>query len=93
MSLFECRSGNNETGWCNPRYDDLVEKAAEEESSEKRVTIYKEAQKILTEIDVPIAPILVSIQQNMIKPYVVGLDPDPLGLLLFNKVYFVNNNS
>jgi len=93
MNLFECKSGNNRTRWCNPEYDNLVEKAAEENNPEKRIAIYREAQKILTEIDVPIAPIFISVQQNMIKPYVVGLDPDPLGLVLFYKVYFVNKNS
>jgi oligopeptide transport system substrate-binding protein len=93
MNLFECNSGNNETRWCNPGYDELVERAAEEKNAEKRVALYREAQKILTEIDVPISPILTSIQQSMIKPYVVGLDPNPLGLILFNQVSFIYKNS
>jgi oligopeptide transport system substrate-binding protein len=90
MNLFECKSGNNRTGWCNPEYDALVEKAAEEGDPEKRTAIYREAQRILTEVDVPIVPLFISVQQNMVKPYVVGLDPDPLGLILFSRVHFVN---
>ncbi len=93
MNLFECRSGNNRTRWCNSNYDDLVERAAEEQNTEKRTAIYREAQKILNESDVPIAPIFISVQQNMIKPYIAGLDPDPLGLVLFYKVYFLDKNS
>jgi ABC-type oligopeptide transport system substrate-binding subunit len=93
MNLFECGSGNNRTGWCNSNYDALVEKAAEEQNAEERIAIYREAQKILTETDVPIAPVFISIQQSMIKSYVAGLDPDPLGLVLFYKVYFLDKSS
>jgi oligopeptide transport system substrate-binding protein len=93
MNLFECNSGNNRTLWCNPEYDDLVERAAQENVPAKRIEFYDQAQRILTETDVPIAPFLISIQQSMIKPYVEGLDPDPLGIILFNRVRFVNKNS
>jgi oligopeptide transport system substrate-binding protein len=92
MSMFECNSGNNRTRWCNHAYDELVRKAAEEENPQKRVALYGEAQKILTETDVPIAPTLISIQQSMVKPYVLGLDPNPLDLILFSRVSF-NNKS
>jgi oligopeptide transport system substrate-binding protein len=49
MNLFECNSGNNRTQWCNNKYDDLVEKAAQETDLEKRKELYDEAQEILTE--------------------------------------------
>lgn len=88
MNLFECNSGNNETRWCNPAYDALVEKAAGEPDSDKRTSMYNSAQIILTETDVPIAPFLLSIQQSMVKPYVQGLELNPLGLIYFNKVSF-----
>ncbi|HEY7534879.1 MAG TPA: peptide ABC transporter substrate-binding protein [Thermodesulfobacteriota bacterium] len=93
MNLFECLSGNNETKWCNKSYDEIVERAAAEDNPKKRVEFYKEAQKILTETDVPIAPILTSIQQSMIKPYVVGLNLNPLGMVFFNQVSFLSKVS
>ncbi len=93
MNLFECNSGNNETQWCNPVYDSLVEKAAVELESEKRVAMYNSAQTILTETDVPIAPFLLSIQQSMLKPYVQGLEPNPMGFILFNKVSFKDSKA
>lgn len=93
MNLFECNSGNNETGWCNPLYDEIVETAAGEIDDNKRIELYNQAQKILTETDVPIAPFLLSIQQSMLKPYVVGLEPNPLGLIYYNKVSFKNSNT
>lgn len=89
MNLFECKSGNNHTRWCNPEYDRLVEAAAEERDSSKRIELYNKAQKILTEKDVPIVPYTNAVQQNMIKLYIKGLEPDPLNLIYFNKVEFV----
>ncbi|MCA9810706.1 MAG: hypothetical protein KC473_10225, partial [Candidatus Dadabacteria bacterium] len=61
---------------------------AEETDPAKRKELYDKAQKILTENDVPIVPFFVSNQQNMIKPYVKGLVPNPLDLVLFKYVYF-----
>ena len=91
MSLFTCTSGNNRTRWCNREYDKLVAKAAEERDPEKRKAIYDKAQKILLEVDTPIAPFYISYQQNMIKPYVKGLVPNPLDLILYKEVYFEEN--
>jgi len=90
MGLFTCNSGNNRTGWCNKEYDALVEQAASETDPEKRVVIYNQAQKILTETDSPIAPFYITTQQNLIKPYVIGLVPNPLDMVLFKNVSLEN---
>ena len=92
MNLFECASGNNHTNWCNPEYDRLVETAAEEQDNEKRVDLYNKAQTILTETDIAIVPYINQVQQNMIKPFIKGLEPDPLNLIYFNRVEFVEKN-
>lgn len=89
MNLFECGSGNNRTGWCNSEYDRLVERAAGILDRGQRTDLYSSAQRILTETDVPIVPYLNSVQQNMIKPYVRGLEPDRLNFLYFSRVEFV----
>lgn len=88
MNLFECGSGNNRTGWCDPEYDRLVEKAAGILDRGQRTVLYNGAQKILVERGVAIVPYLNSVQQNMIKPYVKGLEPDRLNFLYFSKVRF-----
>ena len=89
MNLFECASGNNHTNWCNSEYDRLVEAAAEEQDTEKRIGLYDRAQKILTEQDIAIVPYINQVQQNMIKPFIKGLEPDPLNLVYFNRVEFI----
>lgn len=93
MTLFTCNSGNNRTRWCNLKYDELVEKAAGELDPAKRKVLYDQAQVILTETDAPIAPFYITNQQNLIKPYVKGLEPNPLDLLLFKKAYFEDSKA
>jgi len=88
MNLFECNSGNNHTGWCNDEYDRLIDQASGELDEGKRVELYKRAQIILSETEVPIARMYNSIQQTMFKPYVRGLSINPLDLIYFNKIYF-----
>lgn len=88
MNLFKCTSGNNETGWCNSKYDSLVDKAAGETDPERRLELYNRAQKLLTETDVPVVPYINAVQQNMIKPYIKGLEPDPLNLIYFSRVEY-----
>jgi len=87
MNLFKCRSGNNHTGWCNPRYDAAVDEAAHTSDPAQRKRLYDEAQRILTETDVPVAPFFISLQFSMVKPYVKGLVIDRLSLIRLDRVY------
>ncbi len=91
VSIFTCGAGNNRTRWCNREYDALVEKAAEELDPGKRKAIYDQAQTVLLETDSPVAPFYTSNQQNMIKPYVKGLKPNPLDHIIYRDVYFEEN--
>ncbi len=93
MNLFECGSGNNRTRWCDPEYDRLVEKAAGILDRGRRTDLYDSAQRILAETGVPIVPYLNSVQQNMIKPYVKGLEPDRLNFLYFSRVEFADHSA
>lgn len=90
MSLFEAGSGNNYTGWEDSNYDKLVKMAAEIQDQDERKRLYDQAQKILTETAVPIAPYLNSVDLNLIKPYVKGLEPPSFGILSFSEVEFTD---
>jgi len=59
LSVFECGSGNNNTNWCNKKYDDLLKQATATPDAAKRYGLYKQAESILTgpNGDMPIAPI------------------------------------
>jgi oligopeptide transport system substrate-binding protein len=87
MNLFTLESGNNHTRWANPRYDRIIAEASMERDPKRRQALYDEAQRILTEEDVPIIPLFVAAQNRLIKPYVKGLELNPMDNLYLKNVY------
>jgi len=86
MNMFTSYSGNNFTKWKNDKFDSLVEEAAGEASPAKRVKIYDQTQKILTEEDAAIVPLFIDSINMLVAPSVKGLRIDSLGLLKINQV-------
>lgn len=67
MSLMTSSSENNHTGWGNKKYDELVTVGGAALDKEKRRAAYSEAQKILTEVDVPVMPVYSAVKHAMIS--------------------------
>jgi oligopeptide transport system substrate-binding protein len=59
LVLWTCDSGNNNTNWCNKKYDNLINKATRTPNNTKRAALYQQAEDILTgpNGDLPIMPI------------------------------------
>jgi oligopeptide transport system substrate-binding protein len=57
LDCFVTGRGNNRTGWSNPTYDRLIEQANQMTDADKRFALMKNAETILVEQEVPIAPI------------------------------------
>ena len=59
LVLWTCDSGNNNTNWCNKKYDSLINQATKTPDFDKRVALYQQAETILTgpNGDLPIMPI------------------------------------
>jgi oligopeptide transport system substrate-binding protein len=74
MKLFTATSGNNNTRWKNPKYDQLVEQAAREFDVKKRVQLYEAAQKILCETELPIMPLFWEAESTLLNPHFTGLE-------------------
>ena len=87
MNLFTSYSENNHTRWGNPRYDDLVERAAREPEPGPRQRLYDEAQRLLVEEDVPMVPLFVTTANFAVQPRVKGFVPSPLDLFFFDQVH------
>ena len=85
--VFISESGNNHTEWKSSEYDQLVELASQINDQEKRKKLYDKAQKILIERDCVIIPLYFYVQNWLIKPYVKGLELNPMGLFYFHKVW------
>jgi len=59
LELWTCKSGNNNTNYCNPKYDALIAKARATKDNAERYKIYGQAEDMLTgpNGDFPIIPI------------------------------------
>jgi len=90
LNLFVTGGGNNNTKWGNRRYDELIERAGAETNERTRVALYNEAQKILTEEDVPIISLFISAQNMLIKPYVQGYEVNAMDILYLKRVSLAN---
>lgn len=86
LGLFTADSGNNHTRWANPRYDDLIAAAASEPDPGRRLSLYREAQQILTEQDVPIIPLFTHVNNVLVKPWVRGFDLNAMEILSLHNV-------
>jgi oligopeptide transport system substrate-binding protein len=59
LGMFLSGDGNNETGWSNPRYDQLIHSANEETDIKKREKLFQQAETILVHDELPIVPLYI----------------------------------
>jgi oligopeptide transport system substrate-binding protein len=77
LELFMCKSGNNHTNWCNPKFDALVKKSAAIRDADERTGVYQQAEDLLTgpNGDLPIMPIYWYTDTYLVKPNVKNWVP------------------
>lgn len=80
LDMFVTGGGNNRTGWSNRHYDQLIEAAAKERDTKKRMEIFREAEKILVVEGMPILPVYYHVSLNMYRSYVRGVFPNLLNI-------------
>lgn len=85
-NIFVSHNGNNDTNWGSPIYDDLVERGEGEQNPETRAELYRQADKLLCSDAVPLTCTYLSTQNLCIKPWVKGLECNPLDLQFFKSV-------
>lgn len=86
MSLMTTESENNHTGWGNKKYDQLVSEAGAVLDQEKRRTMYSEAQKILTEDEVPVFPVYSAVRHIMLSDRVENFPVNSIERYIFKGV-------
>ena len=89
LDMFVTDGANNQTGWGNADYDRLIDEAAQEADSAKRMKLLHDAEAILM-AELPVLPIYYYVSAQMISPYVRGLYPNildthPLGPIRIDK--------
>ena len=79
-------SGNNRTGWKNPQFDALMDRAGDSPERGARFLRLREAERILLD-DQPIAPIWHLTRSYLIHPAVRGYYPNLLDLHPYQDVW------
>lgn len=75
--LFHSTSRQNNTGYNNPEFDALVERARTERDVERRMQMYRDAEQMLLR-DLPWLPLYFGRDHFVVKPYVKGFEPTPM---------------
>jgi oligopeptide transport system substrate-binding protein len=71
LKLWMSDSGQNQTGYKNPKYDELILQAQRQADEQKRADLYHQAEAILMH-ELPILPLYFYVSTSMSKPYVRG---------------------
>jgi ABC-type oligopeptide transport system substrate-binding subunit len=74
--LFACGAGNNNSKYCNPAYDDLLNQGAQAATYEEAVPFYHQAEELLVQ-DAPVFFMRYGEGVRLIQPYVTGIHQTP----------------
>jgi oligopeptide transport system substrate-binding protein len=86
LDLFLCAGGNNNTGFCDPDYDDMIlRRAPRAASREERYAIFDAAETLLME-QMPILPIYTYTSNHLIHPSVQGMPSNLMDAVNFKHV-------
>lgn len=80
LEMFVTDCGNNNTGWSNTGYDDLIRQANVTADRQSRMEAMRDAEKILM-TELPIMPVFFDTNPNLIKNNVKGVVVLPFGPL------------
>lgn len=71
-------NGNNDTGWENAKYAELLKQSATETDAAARIDLLKQAESIIMS-EMPVAPIYFYTNLSVKKDYVQNMEQDELG--------------
>ncbi len=86
LDMWITDGGNNQTGYSNQQYDDLLKQAARASTPEQRLKLFQEAEAILMD-DLPVIPIYYYVSKNMLHRCVKNRPPNLLNRHPFKDVY------
>jgi len=91
LDLFISGGGNNNTGFADPAYDEMIlREAPQAATKEERFAIFKKAETLLME-QMPIIPIFTYTSKHLIHPSVNGLPPNLMDSLNMKYVWLDKN--
>lgn len=92
LGLYYTPTGNNGTGWWDPKYAALLDEANSTGDREKRFELMAKAEALALEAQ-PVMPLFTTSARWMKKPYVKGMYPNPASLFAWKWVYIERDQS
>ncbi|WP_270220635.1 ABC transporter substrate-binding protein [Kosakonia cowanii] len=86
LNNFRTGSSENTSKYSNSAYDEALDNAAKAKDVAERGKYYQQAEDILAR-DVPAIPVYHYVRTHLVKPWVGGFNPDPLGYYLTQDMY------
>lgn len=86
LNNFRTGSSENTSKYSNSAYDEALNNAAKAKDVVERGKYYQQAEDILAR-DVPAIPVYHYVRTHLVKPWVGGFNPDPLGYYLTQDMY------
>lgn len=78
FKLFHSRGSRNFVGYADPTVDDLLARGRATQDLQRRVALYRQAEKIVLD-DAPIIPMLHHAYERLFQPYVRDVEVNELG--------------
>jgi oligopeptide transport system substrate-binding protein len=86
LDLFETGNGNNETGFSNAEYDQLIQKSRATGDMKQRIAYFQRCEEILGN-EAPIIPMYFYVRNRLMRPEVKGWYGNLLDFHPLNGVY------
>jgi oligopeptide transport system substrate-binding protein len=80
LDAFRANSPNNDSGYSNKTFDALLDEASRISDPETRRQLLQAAERVMLS-DYPILPLYFFVSKRLVKPYVHGVQPNPLDRL------------
>jgi len=87
LEIFTVPKGNNDTGWTNETFNNLLAQAAKETDKEKRLGLLKDAEQLVID-EMPIAPVYFYTNNWVQNDNLKGVVISPLGDVQYKWAYF-----
>ncbi len=80
LDIFRSHSPNNDMDYTNPNFDKLVDDAASSPDEMRRRVLLESSERTMLE-DYPVIPLYFFVSKRLVKPYILGVHPNPLDSL------------